>query len=78
MPVLVKELGIEGLASLNALVPSLVEQLVSEGGWWWAKWAGRQGGLDGWWQAFNKCAVLCCTVLYCAVLDVLYCTYCCC
>lgn len=33
MAVLVKELGIEGLASLNALVPSLVDQLVAEGGW---------------------------------------------
>ncbi len=31
MPALVKELGIEGLASLQALVPSLVEELAAEG-----------------------------------------------
>ena len=31
IPALVKELGIEGLASLQALVPSLVEELAAEG-----------------------------------------------
>lgn len=49
MPVLVKELGIEGLASLNALVPSLVDQLVAEGGWAAAgELRGRVGWLGGW------------------------------
>ena len=37
VPSLVRELGIEGLASLNALVPSLVEELAAEG-------AGAGGG----------------------------------
>jgi hypothetical protein len=32
MPALIRELGIEGLASLKALVPSLVDELAAEGG----------------------------------------------
>ena len=51
MPALVKDLGIEGLASLNALVPSQVEELVAEGavmrdgqGVSW-QWAGPHGHL---------------------------------
>ena len=34
MPALLKELGVEGLASLSALVPSLVEELVAQGERW--------------------------------------------
>lgn len=40
VPSLVRELGLEGLGSLQSLLPSLVEQLLAEGGrclgagWW--------------------------------------------
>ena len=61
MPVLVKELGIEGLASLNALVPSLVDQLVAEGQL--GGWLGGLGGrVVGW--VVTSVHRVCCAVLF--------------